>query len=118
MATNPLGTRLSNNIRAERDRLAKKTTHTESVVNDQWNSRFVSNIRNGLEIWDVELRVTNCLTVNSSGVLIDCFFDIFWILPFDEFADDVELLHINPELLIHQLLKLERRSWEVRSLPG
>lgn len=98
MATNPLGTRFSHDVGTECDWLTQETTHAEGIVDNQGDTSFVRNIRNSLEIRNVKLRISNRLAVDSPRILVNSLFDVFGLVAFDKFANDVEFLHVNAEL--------------------
>jgi hypothetical protein len=79
MATDPFRTRMSNNVCAETDRFAEVASHAESVVDDEGNACFMCRGSDASEIWDIELRVSDCLDVNCASIFIDRFLDVLGI---------------------------------------
>src|SRR5208337_544923 len=66
-ATDKLGVGVDNNISAPLDRAAERGRRA-GVVNDQRHSILVSDLRQLLDIHDVELRVAQALGINGLGL--------------------------------------------------
>jgi hypothetical protein len=98
MSSNPLGTAMCDDVCTQRDWLAEIAAHAECVINNERNSIVVSDVRDGSEIWNVELRVSDGLAVDSASIIVNGCSDVFGILTWNELAGNVELLHIDTEL--------------------
>ncbi|ANB15437.1 hypothetical protein AWJ20_3065 [Sugiyamaella lignohabitans] len=92
MTTNPLSSRMDNNISTMVKRLNEITTSTEGVVNDKRNSVLMSNSGKSLEIRDVVLGVTNTFNVNGTSLLINGLLEISWIITVNKLDIDTNSL--------------------------
>lgn len=127
MTTNPLGCRMSYDISTEFEWIGQVATHTEGIVNNQWDASLVANLTDGGDIWNIELWVSDCLHIYSPSILVDCFLDLLGILALDKLAPEqmwsistpsstlqlcytpnVELLEVYTELIVCSSIQIER----------
>lgn len=93
-------TAMSDDICTTDQRSLNVSTHAKGIVNDQRNPMFMTNIGNGSDIGNTVLRVGDGLYVDTSCFRIDGLVDIVWIVTNDPLHIDLELPHINSELII------------------
>lgn len=100
VATNPLRSAVSNDVGTKLDRRTDIAAHAKSIVNDQGDAMVISHLRNSRDVRNIVLRVGDGLDVDSSCVLVDQLGDGVRLVSFDKLDSDIELLHVNAELII------------------
>ena len=63
VAADPFGAAVRDDVGAEGDGFGEIAAHAEGVVDDKRDSCRVGNVCDSLDVWDVELRVSNSLAV-------------------------------------------------------
>ncbi len=99
VAAQELRCRVHHDVRAVLDG-ADQVRRTEGVVNDQRQTVLVSDIRNGVDIRDVAVRVAEGFQVDGPGVLPDRVFNSFQVVNVNKRSvDSVQRQRVEKQVL-------------------
>lgn len=89
MSSYVLSCGICNNVGAKVNRTDK--SDSDCIVDDKWESGFMCDLRNRLEIGDIKLWIPDCFRINSPGLFGYCPLESLRILGVNELNRASEL---------------------------